>query len=65
MRILVQSPTLIDLDFPLTTLLSITGNTKQFLSCSWEKTTRANLSDYAQQDLSKVIKRSPLDMQRL
>jgi hypothetical protein len=24
-----------------------------------------SLSDYAQQDLSKVIKRSPLDMQRL
>jgi hypothetical protein len=31
LRIPVQSPTLISLDFPLTTLVSITGKRKQFL----------------------------------
>jgi hypothetical protein len=30
-----------------------------------EKPQEQSLSDYAQQDLSKVIKRSPLDIQRL
>jgi hypothetical protein len=30
-----------------------------------EKPQEQSLSDYAQQDLSKVTKRSPLDMQRL
>jgi hypothetical protein len=30
-----------------------------------EKQQEQSLSDYAQQDLSQVIKRSPLDMQRL
>jgi hypothetical protein len=40
--ILVQSPTLIGLDFPLTTLIGITGKRKQFLTCT-QKTTRAKI----------------------
>jgi hypothetical protein len=62
-RIPVQSPTLIGLDFPLTTLIDITGKRKQFLTCT-QKNSKSSLSDYTQQDLSKVTKRSPLDMQR-
>jgi hypothetical protein len=42
LRIPVQSPTLIGLDFPLTTLINITGKSKQFLTCT-QKTTRAKL----------------------
>jgi hypothetical protein len=42
LRILVRSPTLISLDFPLTTLIGIAGNRKQFLTCT-QKTTRAKL----------------------
>jgi hypothetical protein len=38
----VQSPTLIDLDFPLTTLLGIAGKKKQFLTCT-QKIVRAKL----------------------
>jgi hypothetical protein len=63
LRIPVRSPTLIGLDFPLTTLIGIVGKRKQFLTCT-QKTTTAKFSDYAQQDLSKVTRRSPLDMQR-
>jgi hypothetical protein len=59
LRIPVRSPSLIDLDFPLTTLIGIAGKRKQFLTCT-QRITRAK--DYAQQDLSKVTKRSPLDM---
>jgi hypothetical protein len=65
LSILVQSPTLIGLYFPLTTLIGITKKRKQFLTCTLEKPQEQNLSDYAQQDLSKVTKRSSLDMQRL
>jgi hypothetical protein len=36
----VRSPSLIGLDFPLTTLIGITGNRKQILTCT-QKTTRA------------------------
>jgi hypothetical protein len=42
LRIPVWSPTLIGLDFPLTTLISITGKRKQFLTCT-QKATRAKL----------------------
>jgi hypothetical protein len=42
LRILVRGPTLIGLDFPLTTLIGITGKRKQFLTCTLE-TTRAKL----------------------
>jgi hypothetical protein len=42
LRIPVQSPTLIGLDFPLTTLVGIAGKRKQFLTCT-QKTARANL----------------------
>jgi hypothetical protein len=42
LRIPVQSPTLLGLDFPLTTLVSIAGQRKQFLTCT-QKTTRAKL----------------------
>jgi hypothetical protein len=41
-RIPVQSPTLLDLDFPLTTLVGIAGKRKQLLTCT-QKTTRAKL----------------------
>jgi hypothetical protein len=42
LRIPVRSPTLIVLDFPLTTLVGITGKRKHFLTCS-QKTIRAKL----------------------
>jgi hypothetical protein len=38
----VWSPTLIGLDFPLATLVGITGKRKQFLTCT-QKIARANL----------------------
>jgi hypothetical protein len=38
----VQSPTLLGLDFPLTTLIGIARKRKQFLTCT-QKTTRAKL----------------------
>jgi hypothetical protein len=34
LRIPVKSPTLMGLDFPLTTLIGITGKRKQFLACT-------------------------------
>jgi hypothetical protein len=40
LRIPVRSSTLIGLDFPLTTLIGITGKRKQFLTCT-QKTTKA------------------------
>jgi hypothetical protein len=42
LRIPVRSPTLLGLDFSLTTLISITEKRKQFLTCT-QKTTRAKL----------------------
>jgi hypothetical protein len=42
LRILVRSPTLFGLDFPLTTLVGISGKRKQFLICT-QKTTRVKL----------------------
>jgi hypothetical protein len=42
LRIPVQSPTLIGLDFPLRTLIDITDKRKQFLTCT-QKTARAKL----------------------
>jgi hypothetical protein len=60
----VRSPTLIGLDFPLTTLVHIASKRNQFLT-THRKQQEQNLSNYAQQYLSKVTKRSPLDMQRL
>jgi hypothetical protein len=42
LRIPVRSPTLVGLDFPLTTLVGITGKRKQFLTYT-QKTTRAKL----------------------
>jgi hypothetical protein len=42
LRIPVQRTTLIGLDFPLTTLVSIAGKRKQLLTCT-QKTTRAKL----------------------
>jgi hypothetical protein len=38
----VRSPTLIGLDFPLTTLIGIAGKRKQFLTCT-QKIARAKL----------------------
>jgi hypothetical protein len=64
LRVPVRSPSLISLDFPLTTLVGIADKRKQFLTYT-QKTTRAKFDDYTQQDLSKVPKRSLLDMQRL
>jgi hypothetical protein len=42
LRIPVRNPTLIGLDFPLTTLTGIVGKRKQFLTCT-QKTIRAKL----------------------
>jgi hypothetical protein len=42
LRITVRNPTLIGLDFPLTTLVGIVGKRKQFLTCT-QKTARAKL----------------------
>jgi hypothetical protein len=42
LRIPVWSPTLIGLDFPLKTLISIAGKRKQLLTCT-QKTTKAKL----------------------
>jgi hypothetical protein len=53
------------LHFPLTTVISITGKKKQFLTYTQEKQQGQSLSDYAQQDLFKVTKRSTLDVQKL
>jgi hypothetical protein len=49
----------------LTTLVGITGKRKQFFTCTQEKPQEQSLTDYAQQDLSEVTKRSLVDMQRL
>jgi hypothetical protein len=42
LRIPVRSPTLIGLNFPLTTLVGITGKRMQFLTCT-QKTARAKV----------------------
>jgi hypothetical protein len=42
LRIPVQSPTLVGLDFPLTTLVGIAGKREQFLTCT-QKIARAKL----------------------
>jgi hypothetical protein len=64
LRIPVQSPSFIDLDFPLTTLIGITGKRKQFLTCT-QKTTRAKLEWLRSAGLIHGDpKRSPLYMQR-
>jgi hypothetical protein len=42
LRIPVWSPTLIGLDFPLTTLVGIAGKRKQFLTCT-QKTVKSKL----------------------
>jgi hypothetical protein len=42
LRIPVWSPTLLALDFSLTTLIGIAGKRKQFLTCT-QKTTRRKL----------------------
>jgi hypothetical protein len=65
LRIPVRCPTLIGLDFLLTTVVGIIGKRKQLLTYTHEKPQEQSLSDYAYQDLSKVTKRSPLDMQRI
>jgi hypothetical protein len=47
LRIPILSSTLIGLDFPLTTLVGITGKRKQFLTCTQEKPQEQSLSIYA------------------
>jgi hypothetical protein len=42
LKIPVRSPTLIGLDFPLTTLIGIAGKRKQFLTCT-QKIARVKL----------------------
>jgi hypothetical protein len=42
LRIPVWNPTVIDLDFPLTTLVDLTDKRKQFFTCT-QKTARAKL----------------------
>jgi hypothetical protein len=51
LRIPVRSPTLIGLDFPLTTLIGITGKRKQFLTYT-QKIARVKLE---QQRSAKLI----------
>jgi hypothetical protein len=62
LRILVWSPTLIGLKFPLTTVVGITSKRKQFLTCT-QKTTRAKLERLHSARHIKGDQRSPLDMQ--
>jgi hypothetical protein len=42
LKVPVQSPTIIDLDFPLITLIGLTDKRKQFLTCT-QKIVRAKL----------------------
>jgi hypothetical protein len=55
LRILVWSPTLVGLDFPLTTLVGITGKREQFLTYT-QKTTRAKLERLRSARLIQGIK---------
>jgi hypothetical protein len=64
LRIPIRSSTLIGLDFPLTTLIGIVGKRKQLLTYTQE-TTRAKLERLRSASLSKVTKRSHLNLQRL
>jgi hypothetical protein len=64
LRIPVWSPTLIDLDFPLISLIGITDKRKLFLTYT-QKTIRAKFERLRSARLIHVIKRSPLDMQKL
>jgi hypothetical protein len=64
LRIPVRSPTLIGLDLPKGTLVGIAEKRKKLLSCTQE-TISAKHEQLAQQDLSTVNKRPPLDMQWL
>jgi hypothetical protein len=48
LRIPLWSPTLIGLDFPLTTFIGITKKRKQFLTCTQKKQHEQNMTDYAQ-----------------
>jgi hypothetical protein len=64
----VGNPALIGLDLPLTTLISIAKRRRKILTCiQINKNNKSkSLSDYAQQDLSVVARRSRiLDMQGL
>jgi hypothetical protein len=63
LRIPVRSPTLIGLDFPLTTLIGIAGKRKQFLTYT-QKTARAKLERLHSARLIQGDKKSHLDMQR-
>jgi hypothetical protein len=60
LEIPVRSPILIGLDFPLTTLVGITGKRKQFLTCT-QKIARAKLERLRSarliQDDKKIISR--------
>jgi hypothetical protein len=65
LRIPVWRSTLISLDFPLTTLIGIAGKRKQFITYTQQKPQEQSLRNYARKELSKMTKRSPLDMHRL
>jgi hypothetical protein len=60
----VWCPSLTDLDLPLATLINMTRKRKH-CSPAHKRQQEQRLSDYAQQDISTVIRRSALDKQRL
>jgi hypothetical protein len=64
----VGNPTLIGLDLPLPALVGIARRRREILTCTQinKNNKSKSLSDYAQQDLSVVTRRSRiLDMQDL
>jgi hypothetical protein len=65
LRIPVRSPTLIGLDFSLTTLVKLINLITFASYLHTENQQEQSLSDYVQQDLFEVAKRSPLHMQML
>jgi hypothetical protein len=66
LRVPVGNIALISLDLPLTALVGIAGRRRMILTCTQinKNNESKSLSDYAQQDLSVVTRRSRiLDMQ--
>jgi hypothetical protein len=58
MQVLIGNPALIGLDLPPTALIGVAGRRK-ILTCTQDKNNKSkSLSDYAQQDLSVVTRRS-------
>jgi hypothetical protein len=59
MQVLIGNPALIGLDLPPTALIGVAGRRRKILTCTQDKDNKSkSLSDYAQQDLSVVTRRS-------